>query len=337
MQLMRTCIFHIFLQAPILNPNASASTSTFISTIAGGNALSPFRINQLLPRLQVVCDKISHLSARFVHLAATEGAPDSALTDRLQSLLTYGEPAQAMGERSNSAQIIVAPRLGTVSPWASKASDIAHNCGLAVKRIERLTEYTLTLKDGFFDPVLGKISLSNEQLQSVAALLHDRMTESVLFDRKESLGLFATVNAAPMAHVDVLGGGRTALEAANTEFGLALADDEMDYLVSAFTHLERNPSDVELMMFAQANSEHCRHKIFNANFIIDGVAMDKSLFGMIRNTHQLNPQHMVVAYSDNSSVMEGSVVERFSANFGHVVIQSNDNSPSKNDSSHRIH
>ena len=105
------------------------------------------------------------------------------------------------------------------------------------------------------------------------------------------------------------------MEAANTEFGLALADDEMDYLVNAFTGLKRNPSDVELMMFAQANSEHCRHKIFNANFIIDGVAMDKSLFGMIRNTHQLNPQHMVVAYSDNSSVMEGSVVERFSAKF----------------------
>jgi phosphoribosylformylglycinamidine synthase len=130
----------------------------------------------------------------------------------------------------------------------------------------------------------------------------------------------------------VLGGGKAALETANTEFGLALADDEMDYLVNAFTGLKRNPSDVELMMFAQANSEHCRHKIFNANFIIDGVAMDKSLFGMIRNTHQLNPQHMVVAYSDNSSVMEGSVVERFSANFARFA-ENNTDLESKNDSS----
>ena len=310
-----------------MNPNVS----TFISTIEGGNALSLFRINQILPKLQAVSDKISHLSARFVHLAATETQPDEALSSKLQSLLTYGEPAETVDKAANTVQIIVAPRLGTVSPWASKASDIAHNCGLAVKRIERLTEYAITLKN----PLLGKSSLSADQLQAVAALLHDRMTESVLFDRKDSLGLFATVNAAPMAHVDVLGGGKAALEAANTEFGLALADDEMDYLVTAFTGLKRNPSDVELMMFAQANSEHCRHKIFNANFIIDGVAMDKSLFGMIRNTHQLNPQHMVVAYSDNSSVMEGSVVERFSANFSHFE-ENKAILEDKNDSSRRI-
>ncbi len=302
-----------------------------ISTIEGGSALSPFRINQLLPRLQAVSDKITHVSARFVHLAASEGQPDSALQARLQSLLTYGEPAVQLDKTANILQIIVAPRIGTVSPWASKASDIAHNCGLGVKRIERITEYSLTLKN----PLLGKASLSTDQLQAVAALLHDRMTESVLFDRKDSLNLFVTVNAAPMAHVDVLAGGRAALEAANTEFGLALTDDEMDYLVNAFTGLKRNPSDVELMMFAQANSEHCRHKIFNANFIIDGVAMDKSLFGMIRNTHQLNPQHMVVAYSDNSSVMEGSVVERFFANFDHSASK-NAVSEAKNESSRRI-
>ena len=282
-----------------------------ISTFEGGNALSSFRIKQLLPRLQAVSDKISHVSARFVHLAATDAPADAALTARLQSLLTYGEPAEQVASSANVVQIIVAPRWGTVSPWASKASDIAHNCGLAVKRIERLTEYAITLKN----PLLGKASLSVDQLQAVAALLHDRMTESVLFDRAASLGLFAAVAAAPLAHVDVLLGGRAALEAANIEFGLALADDEMDYLVNAFTGLKRNPSDVELMMFAQANSEHCRHKIFNADFIIDGVAMDKSLFGMIRHTHQTNPQHMVVAYSDNASVMEGGVVERFSADF----------------------
>ena len=307
-------------------------SSIYISTIAGGNALSPFRINQLLPKLQGISEKINHVSARFVHLAATETAADAALTARLQSLLSYGEPAEQVDKTANTVQIIVAPRLGTVSPWASKASDIAHNCGLAVKRIERLTEYAITLKN----PLLGKTSLSADQLQAVAALVHDRMTESVLFDRAASLDLFATVNAAAMAHVDVLSGGRAALETANTEFGLALADDEMDYLVTAFTGLKRNPSDVELMMFAQANSEHCRHKIFNANFIIDGVAMDKSLFGMIRNTHQLNPQHMVVAYSDNSSVMEGSVVERFFADFDGSV-SNNAALEAKNDDSRRIY
>ncbi|MDO8774003.1 MAG: phosphoribosylformylglycinamidine synthase [Burkholderiaceae bacterium] len=295
-----------------------------ISTFEGGSALSSFRINQLLPRLQAVSDKISHVCARFVHVAATDTPADAALTARLQSLLTYGEPAEQVASSANVVQIIVAPRLGTVSPWASKASDIAHNCGLAVKRIERLTEYDITLKN----PLLGKASLSDKQLEAVAALLHDRMTESVLFDRAGMVGLFAAVAAEPMAHVDVLQGGRAALEAANTEFGLALADDEMDYLVNAFTGLKRNPSDVELMMFAQANSEHCRHKIFNASFTIDGVAQDKSLFGMIRHTHQSNPQHMVVAYSDNASVMEGGMVERFSADFADLELN--------NDSSRRV-
>ena len=277
----------------------------FISTFEGGNALSSFRVLQLLPKLQAINPNITNVSAHFVHLAATDGAPDAALQAKLQSLLTYGEPAQSIDQKANTLKIIVAPRLGTVSPWASKASDIAHNCGLAVKRIERMTEYVLAVK--------GTAALNAAEIQSISAILHDRMTESVLLDRAASMNLFAHLDAAPMAHVDVLQGGKTALQQANTEFGLALAEDEIDYLVNAFTELKRNPTDVELMMFAQANSEHCRHKIFNANFIVDGVAMDKSLFGMIRHTHQTNPQHMVVAYSDNASVMEGSVVERFTA------------------------
>jgi phosphoribosylformylglycinamidine synthase len=147
----------------------------------------------------------------------------------------------------------------------------------------------------------------------VAELLHDRMTESVMAEGAAAHALFGAMPATPMAQVDVLGRGRAALEAANTDFGLALAADEMDYLVQAFTRLQRNPTDVELMMFAQANSEHCRHKIFNAAFTIDGVAQPHSLFGMIRHTHQVNPQHMLVAYSDNASVMAGSQVERFVA------------------------
>jgi len=277
-----------------------------ITSFEGGNALSNFRVQQLLPQLQGIHDKISGISARFVHLVASEAQPDASLSAKLASLLTYGDPYTGPVD---GVVIAVSPRFGTVSPWASKATDIAHNCGFAVKRIERLTEYRLTLKNG----LLSKSTLSPQQLEKVAALLHDRMTESAVLDRAQALDLFNALHPAPMDHVDVLGGGKAALEAANKDWGLALAADEIDYLVNAFTTLGRNPTDVELMMFAQANSEHCRHKIFNAQFTIDGVAQDKSMFGMIRNTHQLNPQYMLVAYSDNASVMEGVQVERFVA------------------------
>jgi len=277
-----------------------------ITQFEGSNALSSFRVQQLLPALQGIHDKIASISARFVHLVAGDSAPDAALNAQLAALLTYGDPYTGP---TDGPLIVVSPRLGTVSPWASKATDIAHNCGLAVHRIERLVEYRLTLKNG----LLSKTALTAEQLEQVAALLHDRMTESAMLERAEALGLFTALQAAPMDHVDVLGGGKAALESANTAWGLALAADEIDYLVNAFTALGRNPTDVELMMFAQANSEHCRHKIFNAQFTIDGVAQDQSMFGMIRHTHQTNPQHMLVAYSDNASVMEGVVVERFVA------------------------
>ncbi|HQY77612.1 MAG TPA: phosphoribosylformylglycinamidine synthase, partial [Rhodoferax sp.] len=277
-----------------------------ITQFEGSNALSSFRVQQLLPALQGVHEKIAGISARFVHLVAGDSAPDAALSAQLAALLTYGDPYTGP---TDGPLIVVSPRLGTVSPWASKATDIAHNCGLAVHRIERLVEYRLTLKNG----LLSKTALTAEQLERVAALLHDRMTESAMLERAQALGLFSALQAAPMDHVDVLGGGKVALEAANKDWGLALAADEIDYLVTAFTTLGRNPTDVELMMFAQANSEHCRHKIFNAQFTIDGVAQDKSMFGMIRNTHQLHPQHMLVAYSDNASVMEGVQVERFVA------------------------
>jgi phosphoribosylformylglycinamidine synthase len=277
-----------------------------LTPFEGGSALSAFRVQQLLPALQAVHDKVSGLAARYVHLVASVDVPTPALKDQLAALLTYGEPYSGP---LVGPLVVVTPRFGTVSPWASKATDIAHNCGLGVKRVERVVEYRLTLKSG----LLSKPTLSSEQLTQIADLLHDRMTESVMFERDQALDLFNELPAASMAHVDVLQGGRSALLAANTEFGLALAADEIDYLVNAFTQLQRNPTDVELMMFAQANSEHCRHKIFNAEFTIDGVAQDHSLFGMIRHTHQTNPQHMLVAYSDNASVMAGSEIERFSA------------------------
>ncbi|MBU0590102.1 MAG: phosphoribosylformylglycinamidine synthase [Gammaproteobacteria bacterium] len=277
-----------------------------ISSFEGGSALSAFRVQQLLPGLQAIHDKISGIHARYVHLVVSDSAPSASLQSQLAALLTYGEPYTGPAE---GPLIVVSPRLGTVSPWASKATDIAHNCGLAVHRVERIVEYRLTLKSG----LLGKTSLTPEQWDQTAALLHDRMTESAMTSREQAHALFTELHPAPMAHVDILAGGRTALEQANTQFGLALADDEIDYLVKAFSELGRNPTDVELMMFAQANSEHCRHKIFNAQFTIDGVAQDKSMFGMIRHTHQTSPQHTVVAYSDNASIMEGNPVERFVA------------------------
>lgn len=294
-----------------------------MTTLAGGNALSSFRAQQLQPALEAIHPKISGIAARFVHLVATDAAPTPTEQERLAALLTYGDPYAGP---EDGAVLIVTPRLGTLSPWASKATDIARNCGIAIRRVERITEYRISLKSG----LLGKTpELTAEQLGQVAAVLHDRMTESVVADRSAAAALFTELQPAPMEHVDVLAGGRVALEAANTRFGLALADDEIDYLVTAFTGLARNPTDVELMMFAQANSEHCRHKIFNAQFTIDGVAQDKSLFGMIRNTHQLAPQHTVIAYSDNASVMEGHQVERFVAKMGSGADPSSANSYQK--------
>lgn len=278
--------------------------SLHITEFEGGGALSDFRVQQLLPRLQAVHPKIAGLKARFVHLVASDHAPSGAERERLAALLTYGEPYDASAD---GPLVIVTPRLGTVSPWASKATDIAHNCGLAIKRIERVVEYRVQMQSGW----LGKAALEPAQLADIAGLVHDRMTESVVARREDAARLFTELQPQPMEHVDVLGGGRGALEQANSRFGLALADDEIDYLVQAFTGLGRNPTDVELMMFAQANSEHCRHKIFNASFTVDGQPQDRSLFGMIRNTHQLHPEHTVIAYADNAAVMEGHEVERF--------------------------
>ena len=277
--------------------------------VEGGNALSAFRAQALLPRLQAVCARIQAVHARHVHWVWSETPLDRGARDKLDGLLRYGDPytGPAAGAK-DVVTLVVAPRLGTVSPWASKATDIAHNCGLAIRRVERVSEFQLSLKSG----LLGGVKpLSPEELQGVAALLHDRMTESVLLQREAAAHLFDEQPGKPMVSVDVLAGGRATLVAANTEFGLALSDDEIDYLVAAFQGLRRNPTDVELMMFAQANSEHCRHKIFNARFTIDGVDEPQSMFGMIRHTHQQAPQHTVIAYSDNASVMEGGEVERW--------------------------
>ena len=268
----------------------------------GGSAFSAFKSQGLLAKLQAVCPDIQSFTAHHIYLLASEQPLTSADQKRMAQLLDVQSSPAATAAAGVSC--VVSPRMGTVSPWASKATDIARNCGFKLRRLERLTEFHL---QGL------KPSLSASVTSALQALLHDRMTESVWPDRQDAQSLLTSLPAQPLAFVDVKQGGRAALVKANTDEGLALADDEIDYLLQAFKQLDRNPSDAELMMFAQANSEHCRHKIFNAEFIVDGQAQNHSLFGMIRNTHQLNPQHTVVAYADNAAVMKGHRVETFSA------------------------
>ncbi|MDQ1815546.1 phosphoribosylformylglycinamidine synthase [Massilia sp. CCM 9210] len=281
--------------------------------LPGSNALSVFRSQRLLSQLQAVAPAITAVQARFYHFIDTSAALSADDTSRLSAMLTYGEPAAASPHEGVTEEFFVIPRLGTISPWASKATDIAHNCGMAhVHRIERGIAFSVSLKTGILGSSIGAAKkLSDAETEAVAALLHDRMTESVLRNADQASSLFRELEARPLESVDVIGAGKHALEKANTELGLALSDDEIDYLFDAFTKAGRNPTDVELMMFAQANSEHCRHKIFNADWIVDGVAQDKSLFQMIKNTHQLQPKGTIVAYSDNSSIMEGATVMRF--------------------------
>ena len=271
----------------------------------GGSALSNFRAAALLARLREANPRIAAVHARHVHWVCSDAPLSHAEHRKLEGLLRYG-PAYAGAH--DGVLIVVAPRLGTVSPWASKATDIAHNCGLVLRRIERVTEYRMTPARALHGTTPP---LSHEEWQTAAVLLHDRMTQSVFAQRADASRLFNAQSGKPMQRIDVLGRGRAALAAANVEFGLALSDDELEYLVAAFTTLARNPSDVELMMFAQANSEHCRHKIFNSQFILDGVKQEWSMFGMIRHTEAVSPQNTIVAYDDNASVMQGREVQRW--------------------------
>ena len=270
--------------------------------LPGGLALSDFRKNKLLTALEDIVPRISDVQANFIHFVDSEKTLDADTVAVLDSLVhtdaTYVIPP------TSSNIFLVIPRPGTISPWASKATDIAHNCGLTeVRRIER----------GILYNIISDNPLTTSQWQSVSELLHDRMTESVFSDVSAAENLFHHAEPAPFQSVDILKEGRDALVEANTELGLALADDEIDYLVDNFKTMKRNPTDVELMMFAQANSEHCRHKIFNADWLIDGKKQKKSLFAMIRNTHQKHPGGVLSAYHDNSAVMKGSKAGRFFA------------------------
>ena len=274
-------------------------------TLTGKAALSSFRLDKLRAALAATGSGVTLEDTRhcyFVELNEALGEQEQALLKRLLSLDEHaGEPKVEAGTQS----VLIVPRLGTISPWSSKATDIARHCALPqVMRLERGVTYYLKSKG-------GKALTAAEQ-QSVLPLLHDRMTESVVFDIDGiEEKIFQHGTPQPLTTVDIMGGGKTALETANKAMGLALSPDEIDYLVENFGKLGRNPTDVELMMFAQANSEHCRHKIFNADWIIDDEKQAISLFGMIRNTHKLHPEGTVIAYSDNCSVIEGGDFERF--------------------------
>ena len=271
--------------------------------LRGVTALSDFRVEKLLQKAAALGLPEVKLKSEFWYFVGSEKALDAATVEKLQALLAAQSVKETPEAREGLHLFLVTPRLGTISPWASKATNIAENCGLeGIERIERGMAVWL---EG---------CLNDEQKQQWAALLHDRMTESVLPDFQTASKLFHHLESETFSSVDVLGGGKEALVKANTEMGLALSADEIDYLVENYQALQRNPSDVELMMFAQANSEHCRHKIFNADFILNGEKQPKSLFGMIRDTHNAHPEGTVVAYKDNSSVIEGAKIERFYPN-----------------------
>ena len=274
----------------------------------GSSVLSAFRRERLLAQFKEAGLPIADIAARHEHFVSLDAPLDDDETSRLAQLLDYG-PAAA-DEPAKSLALLVIPRLGTMSPWASKATDIAHNCGLdKVRRIERGVRYALVPERG----LLGAKSLDESMLARAADLLHDRMTETVVDASFDGQLLFTPLEGKPMRTVAVQAEGRAALEEANISLGLALSDDEIDYLAQSFTDLGRDPTDVELMMFAQANSEHCRHKIFNAEWVIDGQEQPNTLFGMIRATHKAQPAGTVVAYSDNAAVMEGGAAQRFQA------------------------
>ncbi|MDH4134018.1 MAG: phosphoribosylformylglycinamidine synthase, partial [Gammaproteobacteria bacterium] len=270
--------------------------------LRGSAALSPFRAERQLARLREALPDVEALSAEYRHFAALGSDLDARERDVLTRLLTYGPKSEAVAPVGDL--LLVVPRLGTISPWATKATDIAHHCGLdKIRRLERGIAWFVRKASG--------AALDATERALAASLLHDRMTESVLTDVVGVASLFREEPPATLMTVDLLQGGRAALEKANRDLGLALAADEIEYLIENFTRIGRNPTDVELMMFAQANSEHCRHKIFNADWIIDGRKMDKSLFAMIRNTHTLQPQGTLVAYKDNASVIQGFRTGRF--------------------------
>ncbi|KAG1707805.1 Phosphoribosylformylglycinamidine synthase [Nymphon striatum] len=276
----------------------------------GNRAFSDFNKNKLLTLLQESLPELTDIHARYWHFVKTSQQLTDEETAQLEQVLDYGE-TDADRESSHEPLgelFLVTPRPGTISPWSSKATDILHNCGLSnVERVERGVAYYVEYKDDFH-------SLSEDQNLFVRGLIHDRMIETVMSEGAEAEALFSDAEPAPLKTIDLSEDALWALRNANIELGLALSEDEIEYLAENYTELNRNPTDVELMMFAQANSEHCRHKIFNADWVIDGKEQDKSLFAMIKNTATESPEGILSAYHDNASVVEGSQATRFFPN-----------------------
>jgi phosphoribosylformylglycinamidine synthase len=269
--------------------------------LPGRRALSDFRLQKLTAQAKQVLPRLTAVHAQFWHFVALRRPLEAPEREILEALLTYG-PKSAREE--TGAGLLVVPRVGTISPWSSKATDIAHQCGLeAVERIERGTHFGIELHAG--------ARVDGATLAQIAPLVHDRMTETVMFEFSDADALFHHATPAPLQQVGLLAQGEQALVRANAEMGLALSQDEMVYLAEYFNRIGRDPTDVELMMFAQANSEHCRHKIFNATWTVDGAPMAHSLFGMIRHTHAQHPEGTLVAYADNAAVMAGPRTRRF--------------------------
>ena len=322
-------------------------SSIQFSSLRGNAAFSTFRLEKLYASLNQAVPNIACINARFIHFVFSKVHLNIEQQTTLEQILTYGPVSNDSGliKNNSSAAVVdsanlasistginadivndiqtfnsqssqnshqqelflVIPRIGTISPWASRATDIANNCGLSdVLRLERGIAFYVTTHNG--------LALNAQEKATFQTLIHDRMTETVVNELNDAQKLYHSAQPTALSHIDILKGSKAALVNANSTLGLALSSDEIDYLFDSFIAINRNPTDVELMMFAQANSEHCRHKIFNADWIIDDVTQDNSLFGMIRNTHQLNPGTTVVAYSDNSSIVKGQKTQRFYPN-----------------------
>ena len=274
--------------------------------LPGLAALSPFRLDKVQAVLSAQVSKLASVSAQHVYFVNASQTPTAADLRTLNRLLTSC-PNDATPEAQSHSVLYVTPRAGTISPWSSKATDIARNCGLSgIARLERGTAWHFYTTDG--EP------LSSAECVAIKPHIHDRMTQTVYSDLAESDNLFRRGEPAMMSEVDIMARGADALHRANQNLGLALSDDEVDYLLQAFGELGRNPHDIELMMFAQANSEHCRHKIFNSSWTIDGQRSNHSLFGMIRHTHEMNPGQVLSAYHDNAAVISGATAGWFYPN-----------------------
>jgi phosphoribosylformylglycinamidine synthase len=279
-------------------PMARAYDSLTVLTLPGRSALSAFRREKLLAQLRDRVPQVSSVSARYLYILHCEQALEERQRRTLERILDADAGRASAADRSH-VSLLVTPRPGTISPWSSKATDIIHNCGLeSVQRVERGTRWLFTLRQG--------LEPGARMIQAIAPLIHDRMTQALLPSLEEAESLFRHRKAAKLASIPVLKQGRAALERANGEMGLALSEDEIFYLLENFSALNRDPNDIELMMFAQANSEHCRHKIFNARWALDGVEQEHTLFDMIRNTHVQNPGRVLSAYKDNSAVIRGA-------------------------------